>query len=68
MSLKKIGSKDGGHWCTEAVFQSFMGIESVEQGYVASTKGNSRFPEAVTVHFKTEAISLKTLIEIHLYN
>ena len=65
--LRKIAFGGGCHWCTEAVFQSLKGVEKVEQGYVASTGKNSLFSEAVIVHFNAEEISLKTLIEIHLY-
>lgn len=57
----------GCHWCTEAVFQSLKGVERVEQGYVSSIEENNNFSEAVIVHFFSKEISLKTLIEIHLY-
>ncbi len=63
----KIALGGGCHWCTEAVFQSLKGVESVEQGYVASINENSSFSEAVIVHFNAEVISLQTLIEIHLH-
>ena len=36
MQLKKIGLGGGCHWCTEAVFQAFNGVEKVEQGYISS--------------------------------
>ncbi|MFG6685712.1 peptide-methionine (S)-S-oxide reductase [Mariniflexile sp. HNIBRBA6329] len=65
--ISKIALGGGCHWCTEAVFQSLLGVENVEQGYVASIGENSSFSEAVIVHFKPERISLDTLIEIHLY-
>jgi peptide-methionine (S)-S-oxide reductase len=69
MRLKesKIALGGGCHWCTEAVFQSLLGVVKVEQGYVASIEDNSSFSEAVVVHFNSEQISLKTLIEIHLH-
>jgi peptide-methionine (S)-S-oxide reductase len=69
MRLKesKIALSGGCHWCTEAVFQSLLGVVKVEQGYVASIEDNSSFSEAVVVHFNSEQISLKTLIEIHLH-
>lgn len=67
MKTQKIALRGGCHWCTEAVFQSLIGVEQVEQGYVASTEDNKSFSEAVIVHFNTEKISLKTLIEIHLH-
>ncbi len=63
----KIALGGGCHWCTEAVFQSLKGVEKVEQGYVSSVGGNHKFSEAVIVHFNTEEITLKTLIEIHLH-
>ncbi|AXP80012.1 Peptide methionine sulfoxide reductase MsrA [Mariniflexile rhizosphaerae] len=65
--ISKIALGGGCHWCTEAVFQSLLGIEKVEQGYVASIDENASFSEAVIVHFKPEIISLETLVEIHLY-
>ena len=67
MNSSKIGFGGGCHYCTEAVFQSLIGVEKVEQGYVASTGENSNFSEAVIVHFNPEEILLQTLIEIHLY-
>ncbi len=65
-SLEKIALGGGCHWCTEAVFQSLIGVEKVEQGYVASNGDNSSFSEAVIVQFNSEIIPLKRLIEIHL--
>ena len=66
-SLEKIALGGGCHWCTEAVFQAVIGVEKVEQGYVASTAKNSSFSEAVIVHFDPEIVQLKLLLEIHLY-
>lgn len=66
MEVDKVAFGGGCHWCTEAVYQSLIGVEKVEQGYVASTYENAQFSEAVIVHFNRECISLKTLIEIHL--
>jgi peptide-methionine (S)-S-oxide reductase len=62
----KIGFGGGCHWCTEAVFQSLLGVTKVEQGYVSSVDINIAFSEAVLVHFDSEIISLRTLIEVHL--
>lgn len=64
--LEKIALGGGCHWCTEAVFQSLIGVENVKQGFVASKEQNSSFSEAVIVHFNPKSISLKTLIEVHL--
>lgn len=63
----KIAFGGGCHWCTEAVFQHLKGVQNVEQGYVASINENNTFSEAVIIHFNTEEITLKTLIEIHLH-
>lgn len=64
---EKIAFGGGCHWCTEAVFQSLKGAETVEQGFVASKGKNHSFSEAVIVHFDAASIGLKDLIEIHLY-
>ncbi|MFK7808026.1 MAG: peptide-methionine (S)-S-oxide reductase [Saprospiraceae bacterium] len=66
-NLKKIGFGGGCHWCTEAVFQSLVGVAKVEQGWIASEGKNDRFSEAVLVYFDASEISLKDLIAIHLY-
>ena len=65
--VTKIAFGGGCHWCTEAVFQSVLGVEKVEQGYVASINENHSFSEAVIVHFNSKRVTLKTLIEIHLW-
>lgn len=62
----KIAFGGGCHWCTEAVFQALIGVEKVEQGYVASTDENTSFSEAVIVYFNRKCITLHTLIDIHL--
>jgi len=66
-NLQKIGFGGGCHWCTEAVFQSLIGVTKVEQGFIASSDENDTFSEAVIVHFNSESISLKVLTEIHLH-
>ena len=67
VSKTKIALGGGCHWCTEAVFQALKGVVKVEQGYVASIKENESFSEAIIVHFNTEVITLKHLIEVHLH-
>ncbi|WP_106147549.1 peptide-methionine (S)-S-oxide reductase [Flagellimonas meridianipacifica] len=66
MSIKKVGLGGGCHWCTEAVFSSLKDVIQVEQGFISSVE-ESEFSEAVIVHFNEARISLKDLIEIHLY-
>ena len=66
MTGQSIGFGGGCHWCTEAVFQSIIGVSKVEQGWIASEGVYSSFSEAVILRFNAELISLQTLIEIHL--
>ena len=63
----KIAFGGGCHWCTEAVFQALKGVNKVDQGFIASTKSDTTFSEAVIVHFDSELITLEILIQIHLY-
>lgn len=67
MVLAKIGFGGGCHWCTEAVFQSLIGVQQVEQGWIASSGAHTRFSEAVLVHYNKELIDLAALVAIHLY-
>ena len=65
--IDQIALGGGCHWCTEAVYQSLIGVIKVEQGYVSSTGENSTYSEAIIIHFNAAKISLNTLIEIHLH-
>lgn len=65
--FSKIGLGGGCHWCTEGVFESLIGIQAVNQGWIASIDNNAEFSEAIEVYFDQSIISLQTLIEIHLY-
>ncbi len=64
--MERIGFGGGCHWCTEAVFQFFKGVEKVEQGWISSPSPNEAYSEAVIVHYHTEKINLEILIEAHL--
>lgn len=65
--IHKIALGGGCHWCTEAIFQSLRGVINVDQGYVASEGNQQSFSEAVIIQYDATIISLKDLIEIHLY-
>ncbi|WP_420400158.1 peptide-methionine (S)-S-oxide reductase [Flagellimonas sp.] len=67
MDIKKIALGGGCHWCTEAVFQSLLGVEKVEQGFVAPKLELNAFSEAVIVYYNPKLIPLKDLIAIHLH-
>jgi peptide-methionine (S)-S-oxide reductase len=66
--VQKVAFGGGCHWCTEAIFQSLLGVQTVEQGWVSSTLPSATTPsEAVIVYFDASLISLDILIEIHLF-
>ncbi len=64
----------GCFWCTEAVFQSLNGVESVESGYIGGTVANPTYrqvcggdtghAEAIRVTFDPEQISYADLLDI----
>ena len=64
--MVSVGLGGGCHWCTEAVFASLSGVNSVKQGWILSTAPNDSLSEAVLIEFNDDEISLKELIEIHL--
>jgi len=66
--MRKIGFGGGCHWCTEAVFSNLLGVTSVLQGWIKSSKGDAtEFSEAVIVKFDETLMPLDVLIEIHLH-
>jgi peptide-methionine (S)-S-oxide reductase len=62
----KMGFGGSCHWCTEAIFSSLKGIDSVLQGWISSEDNNCGFSEAVVVEFQPTVIAAETLIAIHL--
>lgn len=67
MAFQRIGLGGGCHWCTEAVFQSLLGVDHVDQGFIRSTPPHDSLSEAVIVHFDPVATDLTALIEAHLH-
>ena len=66
MPLKRLGLGGGCHWCTEAVFQSLIGVEDVKQGWISAPPPDDTLSEAVELLFDDQVISMKDLISIHL--
>lgn len=66
MPKHTIGFSGSCHWCTEAIFQSLIGVDKVDQGWIQSKAPNDSYSEAVFVTFDPKLISLETLIEVHL--
>jgi peptide-methionine (S)-S-oxide reductase len=64
----------GCFWCTEAVYNDVIGVESVESGYIGGTvanptykqvcSGNTGHAEAIRVGFDPEKISYSDLLDI----
>lgn len=65
--LTRIGFGGGCHWCTEAVFQSVIGVVKVQQGWICPA-GNGDFSEGVLVYFDPKLIDLSLLVAIHLHS
>ncbi|KPH93219.1 peptide methionine sulfoxide reductase [Pseudoalteromonas porphyrae] len=63
---QQIGLGGSCHWCTEAIFSSLKGVESVEQGWFKSSENSSQFSEAIRLRFDPHKISLTDLIAIHI--
>lgn len=51
MGKEKIGIGGSCHWCTEAIFQSLIGVEEVLQGWIHSDGEATTFSEAVVITF-----------------
>lgn len=64
--MDRIGFGGGCHWCTEAVFQSLIGVIHVDQGFIAAPPPDDSLSEAVIVSFDPCIITLTDLIGVHL--
>lgn len=62
-----MGFGGGCHWCTEAVFESLLGVARVEQGWLAPAGDTDNFSEGVLVEFEPDHIDLATLVAVHLH-
>lgn len=65
--ISKIGLGGGCHWCTEGIFESLLGITTVNQGWIASIPPYAELSEAIEVFFNPTIISLQSVIEVHLH-
>lgn len=64
----------GCFWCTEAVFKSLAGVESVESGYIGGTAPNPTYKqvcggdtghaEAIRIGYDADAISYADLLDV----
>lgn len=73
-SKQKIILAGGCFWCTEAVFKSLKGVETVTSGYAGGTidnptyyqvaDGSSGHAESVEIVFDSNVISLKEILEV----
>ena len=66
MTGHEAGFGGGCHWCTEAVFRSLRGVQTVRQGFIASDPPHDSFSEAVAVAWDPDEITLEDLIAVHL--
>jgi peptide-methionine (S)-S-oxide reductase len=74
MSLEYATLAGGCFWCTEAVYNDVIGVESVESGYIGGTVANPTYKqvcggdtghaEAIRVGFDPERISYAELLDI----
>jgi peptide-methionine (S)-S-oxide reductase len=74
MNIQKIVLANGCFWCTEAVFQTVKGVQSVTSGYIGGhvdnptykqiCKGDTGHAEATEVVYDADEISLEELLLI----
>lgn len=64
--LETLGFGGGCHWCTEAVFQSLIGVRDVRQGLIRSIGEHAGPAEAVEVDFDPAVITREDLLDVHL--
>jgi peptide-methionine (S)-S-oxide reductase len=76
MAIETATLAGGCFWCTEAVFEDVIGVQSVESGYIGGSKesptykevcsGSTGHAEAIRVTFDTEQLSYGELLDMFL--
>ncbi|HVJ01510.1 MAG TPA: peptide-methionine (S)-S-oxide reductase MsrA [Sphingomonas sp.] len=76
MTIETATLAGGCFWCTEAVFNDVVGVQSVESGYIGGTRANPTYKEvctgdtghaeAIRVTFDTDQIRYGDLLDIFL--
>ena len=76
MAIETATLAGGCFWCTEAVFNDVIGVQSVESGYIGGTKANPTYKEvctgttghaeAIRVNFDNDVISYGELLDVFL--
>ncbi len=76
MTIETATLAGGCFWCTEAVFNDVIGVQSVESGYIGGTKANPTYKEvctgetghaeAIRIGFDTDQISYGEILDIFL--
>ncbi|ERK08765.1 MAG: peptide-methionine (S)-S-oxide reductase MsrA [Pantoea sp.] len=74
MAIEYAVIAGGCFWCTEAVFKSLIGVESVESGYTGGTRANPTYEqvcsgatghaEAIRIGFDPAQISFGDLLDV----
>jgi peptide-methionine (S)-S-oxide reductase len=76
MAIETATLAGGCFWCTEAVFNDVIGVQSVESGYIGGTRENPTYKEvctgttghaeAIRIGFDNDQISYGELLDIFL--
>ncbi|MBV9841858.1 MAG: peptide-methionine (S)-S-oxide reductase MsrA [Sphingomonadaceae bacterium] len=77
MTIETATFAGGCFWCTEAVFNDVVGVESVESGYIGGSVTNPSYrqvcggdtghAEAIRVRFDSDVISYADLLDIFFH-
>ena len=68
--MEKAVFGGGCFWCTEAIFQSLKGVDSVEPGYVGGTTANPTYEnigdhvEAIQIEYNPKKVSYQDLLTV----